>query len=111
MHPDWVRSIRDQCAAADVPFLFKQWGAWSPAIAEAGADGDLDAVTPMVGCSDPDAHRDGQECLFWKGERLVEWPHIDALPAIGARRIGKKAAGRMLDGRTHDGFPVIEARP
>lgn len=26
MHPDWARSLRDQCAAADVPFLFKQWG-------------------------------------------------------------------------------------
>lgn len=23
---DWVRSIRDQCAAADVSFFFKQWG-------------------------------------------------------------------------------------
>lgn len=28
MHPDWARSIRDQCVAADVPFFFKQWGAW-----------------------------------------------------------------------------------
>jgi protein gp37 len=27
-HPDWFRSLRDQCAAADVPFLFKQWGEW-----------------------------------------------------------------------------------
>lgn len=26
MHPDWARALRDQCAAADVPFLFKQWG-------------------------------------------------------------------------------------
>lgn len=26
MHPDWVRSVRDQCAAAGVPFFFKQWG-------------------------------------------------------------------------------------
>lgn len=26
MHPDWVRSIRDQCAAAGVPFFFKQHG-------------------------------------------------------------------------------------
>lgn len=26
MNPDWVRSIRDQCRAARVPFLFKQWG-------------------------------------------------------------------------------------
>lgn len=28
MHPDWVRSIRDQCKAAGVPFFFKQWGEW-----------------------------------------------------------------------------------
>lgn len=31
MHPDWARSLRDQCASANVPFLFKQWGAWLPA--------------------------------------------------------------------------------
>ena len=30
MHPDWVRSIRDQCQAAGVPFFFKQWGEWWP---------------------------------------------------------------------------------
>mgnify|MGYP000864421522 CR=1 FL=1 len=30
MHPDWARSLRDQCAAANVPFLFKQWGEWAP---------------------------------------------------------------------------------
>ena len=23
--PDWFRSLRDQCAEADIPFLFKQW--------------------------------------------------------------------------------------
>ena len=28
MHPDWARSIRDQCTSAGVPFFFKQWGAW-----------------------------------------------------------------------------------
>jgi protein gp37 len=28
MNPDWVRSVRDQCAAAGVPFFFKSWGAW-----------------------------------------------------------------------------------
>jgi len=28
MHPDWVRSVRDQCAAAGTPFFFKQWGEW-----------------------------------------------------------------------------------
>ena len=30
MHPDWARSLRDQCAAAGVPFHFKQWGGWAP---------------------------------------------------------------------------------
>lgn len=29
MHPDWARSLRDQCAAVGVPFLFKQWGEWA----------------------------------------------------------------------------------
>lgn len=30
MHPEWARSIRDQCAAAGIPFFFKQWGEWAP---------------------------------------------------------------------------------
>jgi protein gp37 len=30
MHPDWARSLRDQCQAAGVPFFFKQWGMWQP---------------------------------------------------------------------------------
>lgn len=51
--PGWFMSLRDQCAAAGVPFLFKQWGEY-----------------------------------------------------VGAERMGKKAAGRRLDGELHDGFPV-----
>jgi protein gp37 len=34
MHQDWARALRDQCAAADVPFLFKQWGEWAPGTPE-----------------------------------------------------------------------------
>lgn len=30
MHPEWARSIRDQCQTAGVPFFFKQWGGWAP---------------------------------------------------------------------------------
>jgi protein gp37 len=33
MHPDWARSLRDQCQAAGVPFFFKQWGEWGPSSA------------------------------------------------------------------------------
>jgi hypothetical protein len=32
MHPDWARSLRDQCAVAGVPFFFKQWGTWLPRV-------------------------------------------------------------------------------
>jgi len=28
MNPDWVRRLRDLCIARNVPFFFKQWGAW-----------------------------------------------------------------------------------
>jgi protein gp37 len=28
MNPEWVRSLRDQCARYGVPFHFKQWGEW-----------------------------------------------------------------------------------
>ncbi len=30
MHVEWPRSLRDQCAVAEVPYFFKQWGEWSP---------------------------------------------------------------------------------
>ena len=33
MHPDWPRRLREQCAEAGVPFLFKQWGEYRPGIA------------------------------------------------------------------------------
>lgn len=86
-HPDWYRSLRDQCEAAGVPFHFKQWGEWAPG----------------------------------SGSGFTQWPEIDPsrpvlMPANPGRegadqhqvmvRVGKKAAGRILDGRTHDGLPA-----
>lgn len=35
MSPDWIRKLRDQCSAAGVPFLFKQWGEWIPMLGQA----------------------------------------------------------------------------
>lgn len=61
MHPDWARSLRDQCAAASVPFFFKQWGEWRPT----------------------------------------------TLRSLNYERVGKKAAGRLLDGREHNGMPDV----
>lgn len=39
MHPDWARSLRDQCVAAGVPFFFKQWGEWV-SVSEVEGPGD-----------------------------------------------------------------------
>lgn len=41
MHPDWARSIRDQCQAAGVPFFFKQWGEWGPLLCAENLHDDL----------------------------------------------------------------------
>lgn len=45
MHPQWVRDLRDQCAAADVAFLFKQWGEWLPLNDRPGSD-EVEYVRP-----------------------------------------------------------------
>jgi protein gp37 len=107
MHPDWARFLRDQCQAADVAFFFKQWGEWAPVTIGQDPDyGDIGPAYPMRYCtSDWSARHGEKECLFWQGDDLVHWPHIETFPAIGVRRIGKKAAGRLLDGRTWDQFP------
>lgn len=84
MHPDWARSLRDQCAAAGVPFLFKQHGEWLP-----------------VGKEPSEAQR--LTFLHARPEaRCYSWPDGETLVLAG-----KKAAGRLLDGRTHDGFPGV----
>jgi protein gp37 len=75
MHPDWARSLRDQCARDRVPFFFKQWGEWEPRRGFA--------------CPD-DLPRDG-------------WHHFD--PECSMRRVGKKNAGRLLDGREWNEVP------
>lgn len=77
MRVEWPRNIRDQCAAAGVPFLFKQWGETVPL-------GQM-----------PDAAR-----LRWDDRHGA-----DAYPDESLWRVGKKAAGRELDGRTWDEYP------
>ena len=96
MHPDWARSIRDQCAAAEVPLLFKQWGEWESAL-----DRDRD---------DPDWRADYTNDYVDRGKS--RWLNLAGGSGFHGerfhvmRRVGKKAAGRLLDGVQHDGVPM-----
>lgn len=94
MHPDWARGLRDQCVAAGVPFFFKQWGEWAPSpdhrpkVLEARGTGQADTAWPS-----------GQ----------IAWGTSEGNggPGTALHRVGKKAAGRLLDGRTWDQMPGV----
>ncbi|NLS27953.1 hypothetical protein S2M10_29550 [Sphingomonas sp. S2M10] len=91
MHPDWARSLRDQCAGAGVPFLFKQWGEWR----------DRGGHVPI-------ARRNFRTHIAYldvdtgKGK-----PHPNRCSDETMIKMGKAAAGRLLDGVEHNGFPLI----
>lgn len=96
MHPDWARSLRDQCASAGVAFFLKQHGDWVE-VDDCGPEGWRARRE-----SDWQVRRDG-----------YAWPLIEPHDAeddteVTIRRVGKKAAGRELDGRTHDDYPIVE---
>lgn len=76
MHPEWARALRDQCAAAGVPFFFKQWGDWMP-------------------------RRQAHE-LGVIGARTG---HPWGLCQPDMAQVGKKRAGALLDGREHREIP------
>ncbi|MGV3511866.1 MAG: phage Gp37/Gp68 family protein [Novosphingobium sp.] len=102
MHPDWARSLRDQCAAAGVPFHFKQWGEWGHAFHLNGCHGISAATTGTGHWPDPKRYRVVGGPL--DGERFESHPSDYML-----LRTGKKRAGRLLDGVEHNGMPEVRA--
>ena len=113
MHPDWVRSIRDQCQAAGVPFFFKQWGEWLP------GQNDPYPFNPKRMFAH---HQDGSWGLraSKNPSKYVMWDEQGNLHPGGSRsyenhftvhrwanRVGKRAAGRLLDGRTWEELPEV----
>ena len=84
MHPDWARSLRDQCLAAGVPFHFKQWGEFRQ------------TDYPSLGF--------GHVCMRADGHQ--QW--VPSHPSyVTLAKVGKKSAGRLLDGRTWDELPSV----
>lgn len=96
MHPDWARSIRDQCAAAGVPFFFKQWGEWTPGVNVAQQHGIVQTARWFDG-----------RWSFSKEDLSRSDGHIDDEPDL--YRVGKKRAGRLLDGVEHNAMPGAAA--
>jgi protein gp37 len=94
VHPEWVRSLRDQCLGAKVPFFFKQWGEFATIY-----DRDVD---------DPDWHYcQDYENASPKGRWLNlaggHGFHGDRIVRVD--RVGKARAGRTLDGCIWDEMP------
>lgn len=102
MHPDWARALRDQCQAAGVPFLFKQWGEWLPwtQFCDAQIDDPPEQTRFETREWEDGAWRDAGKPDYW----ATMDGDIDDEQCVG--RVGKKAAGRLLDGRTWDEAPA-----
>lgn len=109
-HPDWFRAVRNECQALEVPFFFKQWGEWYPLpepfkyrpnIGSGNAEYNraLKAFCRAYGASMiVDARPEG-----WEGHLSKYSALSDGEYAIG--RVGKKKAGRLLDGVEHNELP------
>lgn len=101
MHPDWARSLRDQCQAAGVSFFFKQHGEWAPVQKEK-------VNQSMLAWSWPPGTR--KQCLVYPDGRFGglhdNWTlrvRDEGLHPMAC--VGKDAAGRLLDGREWNEFP------
>lgn len=120
LHPDWVRSLRDQCQAAGVPFFFKQWGEYLPISEMKESDWQPYYVPRRI--AKPGESQDaiddieGRRCtvenftLRFDGvQNPLDFTDINGHHAYLTFRVGKKAAGRLLDGREWSEFPAVEA--
>lgn len=102
MHPDWARSIRDQCAAAGVPFFFKQWGSWGVTYDRDQEDPDWRRCDTVANNSPRGQWLNLAGGQGFHGERVVRVEPMNKT----------RPAGRLLDGREHNDMPnskVVEA--
>lgn len=89
MHPDWPRALRDQCLAAGTAFFFKQWGEWRPR--RQAEPGDILNANRSV--------------IMMPDGRITSGLMPYGPDAWVMDKIGKKAAGRLLDGKVWDQMP------
>lgn len=92
MHPDWVRSLRDQCQTEGVPFFFKQWGEWVDARC---IDANIKLPSAKWKWIDSNGKPDKLTGAF-KNENAHH---------VLMANVGKKSAGNLLDGQQYLQFP------
>lgn len=100
IHPVWVQSLRDQCIGAGTAFHFKQWGEWAPHSPQAGGDLGGDVRRGRVRIVHPSGRSDVEIFEATGGHNSERGSRYMA-------HIGKKQAGRLLDGRTWDEVPHV----
>lgn len=113
MHPDWPMSIMQQCEAAGVAFLFKQWGEWHTKAYNMrtgiAAFRQFDSYEHWV--NKARTWVNGGICLDRHGTQLkigsdmARARDTGAFPVTIMHKVGKKRGGRLLDGITYDGYP------
>ena len=122
MHPQWVRMVRDQCAEAIVPFMFKQWGEWKPISEMPGNESDALYRSARLAMPHEDQGRIdelyGRVCTvttdgigFGGARGIGAFTMVDGECGYQTFKVGKKAAGRLLDGVMHDGMPNAMQAP
>lgn len=84
VHPEWIRKLKIQCVAAEVPFLFKQWGEFAPSMPKNGTK----PTTTSLNCIGVNGHN-----------------AVTMEDGLVMARVGKSAAGRLLDGQLWDQYP------
>jgi protein gp37 len=106
MHPEWAQRLRNQCTAAGVPFHFKQWGEYDPMAPL--KDGVFDWERGIILANDGTVYQKGDLDYPDGGRRgeAIRAGH-DRGSLTSMYRVGKKHAGRLLDGRTWDEFPAV----
>lgn len=94
MYPEWARSMRDQCAAANVPFFFKQWGEWAPGSNVQRDRGEVETAIYF-----------NSSWRFSRENLATHNGFVDDEPDV--YKIGKQEAGRLLDGVEYGQFPEV----
>jgi protein gp37 len=97
MHPDWPRDLRDRCTESGTAYFFKQWGEFEP---------DWQEPHPDNPWTDDETDRSRDQLIDMTGRDCMNWTAPDQVqPFALLRRVGRKAAGRLLDGREWNEFP------